>query len=84
MDKIHIFVDKSYILLELFKKTCYNEEKVLWGVRMMLDDVCHFIPFHKDYHSIHTINFVLETDPQKENTMKRLEVVASEIINNLK
>lgn len=27
-------------------------------------NVCHFIPYHKDYHAIHTVNFVLETKPQ--------------------
>ena len=31
---------------------------------MMNQNICHFIPFHKDYQSIHTINFVLETLPQ--------------------
>ena len=30
----------------------------------MNSNICHFIPYHKDYHSIHTINFVLETKPQ--------------------
>jgi len=30
----------------------------------MNENICHFIPYHKDYHSIHTINFVLETKPQ--------------------
>ncbi len=27
----------------------------------MTENVCHFVPYHKDYQSIHTINFVLET-----------------------
>ena len=31
---------------------------------MSQQNICHFIPFHKDYHSIHTIHFVLETQPQ--------------------
>lgn len=31
---------------------------------MAEQNICHFIPFHKDYHSIHTINFVLEAKPQ--------------------
>ena len=30
----------------------------------MIDNICNFIPYHKDYHSIHTINFVLETKKQ--------------------
>lgn len=30
----------------------------------MIENICQFVPFHKDYHSIHTINFVLETKPQ--------------------
>lgn len=25
-----------------------------------MENICHFIPYHKDYHSIHTIHFVLE------------------------
>lgn len=25
-----------------------------------MENICHFIPYHKDYHSIHTIQFVLE------------------------
>lgn len=31
---------------------------------IMEQNICHFVPFHKDYHSIHTIHFVLETKPQ--------------------
>ena len=27
-------------------------------------NICHFIPYHKDYHTIHTVNFVMETEPQ--------------------
>lgn len=30
----------------------------------MNHNICHFIPYKKDYHSLHTINFVLETKPQ--------------------
>lgn len=33
-------------------------------------NICRFIPFHKDYHSIHTIHFVLETNPQIYNGLK--------------
>lgn len=36
----------------------------------MDQNICHFIPFHKDYHSIHTINFVLETKPQAYTSLK--------------
>ncbi len=31
----------------------------------MEENICLFIPFHKDTHSIHTINFVLETKEQR-------------------
>ncbi len=31
---------------------------------------CLFIPYHKDYHSIHTINLVFETKPQSYSTLK--------------
>lgn len=33
----------------------------------MYKNICNFIPHHSDYHSIHTINFVLETTPQVFN-----------------
>lgn len=36
----------------------------------MEQNICHFIPFHKDTHSIHTINFVLETKPQQHDRLK--------------
>lgn len=37
-------------------------------------NICHFIPYHKDYHSIHTINFVLETKPQPYSSLKSQSV----------
>lgn len=36
----------------------------------MTDNICYFIPYHKDYQSIHTINFVLETEPQIKSSFK--------------
>lgn len=36
---------------------------------MYTDNTCFFIPFHKDYHSIHTIHMVLETQPYPYNTL---------------
>lgn len=36
----------------------------------MEQNICHFIPFHKNIHSIHTINFVLETKPQQYERLK--------------
>lgn len=36
----------------------------------MEQNICHFIPFHKDLHSIHTINFVLETKHQRYDRLK--------------
>lgn len=36
----------------------------------MIENICHFIPYHKDYHSIHTINFVLETKRQEISSLK--------------
>ena len=35
----------------------------------MNENICHFVPYHKDYHSIHTINFVLETKPQPYSSL---------------
>lgn len=40
----------------------------------MQENICHFIPYHKDYHSIHTINFVLETKPQIYDSLKSQSV----------
>ena len=40
----------------------------------MDNNICHFIPYHKDYHSIHTINFVLETKPQSYTFLKSQSV----------
>lgn len=37
-------------------------------------NICHFIPYHKDYHSIHTINFVLETNEQIYSSLKSQSV----------
>lgn len=36
----------------------------------MVQNICHFTPYHKDYHSIHTINFVFETKPQEYKALK--------------
>jgi len=36
----------------------------------MEQNICHFIPFHKEIHSIHTINFVLETKSQRYDRLK--------------
>ena len=36
----------------------------------MEQNICHFIPFHKDIHSIHAINFVLETKKQQYDRLK--------------
>ena len=31
----------------------------------MKNNICRFVPYHKDYHSVHTINFVYEQKKQK-------------------
>lgn len=36
----------------------------------MEENICHFISFHNDTQSIHTINFVLETKPQSCDRLK--------------
>lgn len=36
----------------------------------MDNNICHFIPYHKDYHSIHTITFVYETHIQAYDALK--------------
>lgn len=36
----------------------------------MKENICHFIPLRKNVHSIHTINFVLETLPQPYTKLK--------------
>ena len=36
----------------------------------MTDNICFFIPYHKDYQSIHTVNFVMETKPQINDSFR--------------
>lgn len=36
----------------------------------MIENICHFIPFHKDSLSVHTINFVYETKFQRYDGLK--------------
>lgn len=36
----------------------------------MIENICHFIPYHRDYHSIHTVNFVFETKKQEKCELK--------------
>ena len=43
-------------------------------------NVCHFIPYHKDYHSIHTINFVLETKEQEYTSLKSQAVYKMHLV----
>ena len=35
-----------------------------------MENICHFIPHHKDYHSIQTINFVLENQEMPASPLK--------------
>ncbi len=47
-----------------------------------MENICHFIPYHKDYHSIHTINFVLENKqmplaPLKSEAVYRIHYVVN-------
>ena len=35
-----------------------------------MGNICHFIPYHKDYHSIHTIHFVLENKNMPLTSLK--------------
>ena len=36
----------------------------------MNKNICKFIPYHQDYHSIHTTNFVLETKQQTNTALR--------------
>ena len=45
-----------------------------------MDNVCHFVPYHQDYHSIHTIHFVLETTPQKDTMLKSQAVYKMHLV----
>ena len=47
-----------------------------------MENICHFIPYHKDYHSIHTIHFVLENKkmelaPLKSEAVYKMHYVVS-------
>jgi len=35
-----------------------------------VENICHFIPYHKDYYSIHTIHFVLENKKMPRSALK--------------
>ncbi len=35
-----------------------------------MENICHFIPYHKDYYSIHTIHFVLENKQMPLSPLK--------------
>jgi len=48
----------------------------------MDNNICHFIPYHKDYHSIHTINFVLETKQQPYSLLKSQAVYKIHFVCN--
>lgn len=37
---------------------------------MFDDNVCIFVPYHGDYQSVHTVNFVLETKAQSERVFR--------------
>ena len=37
---------------------------------MFQNNICHFVPFHKDYHSIHSINFVMEKNPEAMKVLR--------------
>ena len=47
----------------------------------MDQNICHFVPYHKDHYSIHTVNFVRETVPRPKidatEAMYRLHLVAA-------
>lgn len=40
----------------------------------MNEDICHFIPYHKDYYSIHTLKFVSIQKPQIYDSLKSQSV----------
>lgn len=68
MDIFHILKENSSFLLDANSFTFYND----FGKEGFRTDnnICHFLPFHKDVHSIHTINFVLETVPQPHDRLR--------------
>ena len=47
---------------------------------MYTQNTCLFIPFHKDYHSIHTVNMVLETKPQPYRTLQSDSIYKMHIV----
>lgn len=47
---------------------------------MYQNNICRFIPFHKDYHSIHTINYVMETQAEKYDSFRTEAVYKAFIV----
>lgn len=62
MTIILLFVENSLICVDFGRKTVYTDKQR--GVSTLTENICHFIPFRKDIHGLHTINFVLETKRQ--------------------
>lgn len=48
----------------------------------MYQDICQFIPYHEDYHSIHTIHFVLETLPQSYTALHAQAVYKMHLVRS--
>ena len=59
-----IFVDNPFFWYIIISK----------GGGFVKETICHYIPYHKDYHSIHTINFVYETNLQLFSALKSQSV----------
>ena len=47
----------------------------------MDNNVCHFVPYNKDSHSIHTINYVLETKHKEKTNPKAESVYKMHFVN---
>lgn len=45
-------------------------------------NICYFVPYHKDYHSIHTINYVLETKQRPFSSLKFASVYSMYYVNS--
>lgn len=58
MDFFHKYEEYRTLILDFYAELVYYKAK---GVVDLKENICNFMPYRNDYHSIHTINLVYET-----------------------
>lgn len=71
MDKIHEFEEFRHVFLDLHLHIRYTDDI---GGGFMQENICLFVPNHKEYQAIQTIHYVKESRPQVYDTLKSLSL----------